>query len=120
VADRVRAIETLALDLQAAEAEARLPRTAAPDPTFLGQARAWAAGERLGAVLDPAELSGGDFVRNIKQLIDLLSQVAKVAPLASTRRTARTAAERMHRDLVAVSSEVSEPPGPPTADEAAT
>lgn len=112
VADRVRSIEALARDLQAAEADARLPRTATPDPTFLAQARAWAAGERLGVVLDPADLSGGDFVRNIKQLIDLLGQVATVAPLASTRRTARAAAEQMHRDLVAVSSEVTEPPGP--------
>jgi ATP-dependent RNA helicase HelY len=111
LAERVRAIEALARDLQGAEQTARLPSTAAPDPTFLATARAWATGARLAVVLDPADLSGGDFVRNVKQLIDLLRQVGTVAPLASTRRSARAAAEQLHRDLVAISSDVSDPPG---------
>ena len=47
--------------------------------------RAWAAGESFDTVLADEELSGGDFVRNVKQLIDLLRQIAEVAPLLDTR-----------------------------------
>ena len=61
------------------------PVTRLPDPTFLAAGHAWAAGESLDDVLDDEDLSGGDFVRNVKQLIDLLRQIAEVAPLAGHR-----------------------------------
>ena len=34
-------------------------------------------------------MTGGDFVRNVKQVIDLLRQIAEVAPEAETAATAR-------------------------------
>ena len=37
-------------------------------------------------VLEDEELSGGDFVRNVKQLIDLLRGIGDVAPVAGHRR----------------------------------
>ena len=49
-------------------------------------AYAWAAGESFAEVVEAEELSGGDFVRNIKQLIDLLRQIAEGAPEPATRR----------------------------------
>jgi ATP-dependent RNA helicase HelY len=116
LAERMREIEGRARSLQRDEESARLPRTRPPDPTFLPLARAWAAGERLGVLLGPEDLSGGDFVRNVRQLIDLLGQVAQVAPSAATARAARRAAEQLHRDLVAVSTDVGDADGPtPTA-----
>jgi ATP-dependent RNA helicase HelY len=54
-------------------------------------------------------MSGGDFVRNVKQVIDLLRQVAMVAENQETARAARTAAERLLRDVVAASSLVTIP-----------
>jgi ATP-dependent RNA helicase HelY len=54
-------------------------------------------------------MSGGDFVRNVKQVIDLLRQVAMVAEKEETSRAARTAAERLLRDVVAASSVVTIP-----------
>ena len=51
-------------------------------------------------------MSGGDFVRTIKQLIDLLRQLAIVAPVAATRRSAEKAAEALFRGVVAASSAV--------------
>ena len=51
-------------------------------------------------------MSGGDFVRNMKQLIDLLRQVAETAPDPATASTARAAAERLMRGVVAASSVV--------------
>jgi hypothetical protein len=57
-------------------------------------------------VVSEEELSGGDFVRNIKQLIDLLRQIAEVAPDAATRSTAAAASEALFRGVVAASSTV--------------
>jgi ATP-dependent RNA helicase HelY len=54
-------------------------------------------------------MSGGDFVRNVKQVIDLLRQVAVVAESDETARAARSAAERLLRDVVAASSVVTIP-----------
>jgi ATP-dependent RNA helicase HelY len=56
--------------------------------------------------VEAEELSGGDFVRTIKQLIDLLRQLAIVAPVAATRRSAEKAAEALFRGVVAASSAV--------------
>ena len=77
----------------------------APDPTFLAVAHAWAAGEALDDVLEDEDLSGGDFVRNVKQVIDLLGQVADVTD-QPTSAAAREAAARLYRGVVAASSAV--------------
>ncbi|MBV9660217.1 MAG: DEAD/DEAH box helicase, partial [Acidimicrobiales bacterium] len=78
-------------ELTAAEDDAGLPLTRSPDPSFAGLASAWAAGEELADVIEDEEMSGGDFVRNTKQLIDLLRQVGDTAPDPETARTARSA-----------------------------
>ena len=51
-------------------------------------------------------MSGGDFVRNIKQLIDLLRQLGDVAPVPATAKAARDAADRLFRGVVSASSVV--------------
>jgi len=71
-------------------------------------AHAWAAGEPLAEVLDQEDLSGGDFVRNVKNLIDLVRQVGEAAPDPATARAARQAAEALHRGVVSVSSTLDE------------
>ncbi len=55
-------------------------------------------------MLEDEELSGGDFVRNAKLLIDLLGQVADAASSPETARTAREAADRIFRGVVSASS----------------
>ncbi len=67
---------------------------------------AWAAGEGFAEVVEAEELSGGDFVRTTKQLIDVLRQLALVAPERDTRRAAEQAAEQLFRGVVAASSAV--------------
>jgi ATP-dependent RNA helicase HelY len=58
-------------------------------------------------------MTGGDFVRNMKQVIDLLRQLAEVAPDPSVRSAAAAAATRLKRGIVAASSVVTveEPDG---------
>jgi hypothetical protein len=105
-------ISELADMLEQEELERRLSITRKPDPTFVAAAWAWAAGESFSDVIDEEELTGGDFVRNIKQLIDLLRQLGDVAPLEATRRTARQAAGALLRGVVAASSTVGDMESP--------
>ncbi|WP_426572835.1 DEAD/DEAH box helicase [Aquihabitans sp. McL0605] len=115
VRERATRIEKLGRTLARDEERAGLPATRPPDPTFLALAYAWAAGESFDVVIAEEDLSGGDFVRNVKQLIDLLRQVGEVAPSSETRATARAAADRLFRGIIAASSEVSTNDGPGSA-----
>ncbi|HZP89758.1 MAG TPA: DEAD/DEAH box helicase [Actinomycetota bacterium] len=60
----------------------------------------WAEGKPLEDVLAETELAPGDFVRNCKQVLDLLRQIAEVAP-EETADLARRAAEAVDRGVVA-------------------
>jgi ATP-dependent RNA helicase HelY len=77
-----------------------------PDPGFLAVAFAWVGGEGFAELVADEELTGGDFVRTTKQLVDLLGQIAQTAPSAETRAAARRAAEEARRGVVADSSVV--------------
>ncbi|CAN5717604.1 RNA helicase [soil metagenome] len=97
-------IERLHRRLVVGEGRAGLPVTRALDPGFVGLAHAWVSGDDLDEVLDDEDLSGGDFVRKVKQLVDLLRQLGDVAPVAATAAAARSAAERLYRGVVETSS----------------
>ncbi len=79
VEHRFAQMTQLAAELEADEEASGLPLTRPPDAGFLGLAHAWVAGQPLDEILEDEELSGGDFVRNAKLLIDLLRQVADAA-----------------------------------------
>ena len=99
-------IERVARELNLAEDDAGLPLTRPPDPGFADLAFSWAAGDDLVDIIADEEISGGDFVRNVKQLIDLLRQLGDVAPEPATGKAAREAADRLFRGVVAASSVV--------------
>jgi superfamily II RNA helicase len=136
---RLESVLELSSELREEERAARLPVTRELDTGFAALAYAWARGRPLREVLalaegrrpvrgrrgrgrgrgSPGAMAGGDFVRNAKQLVDLLRQIGVVAPDPRTAAAARAAAERLLRDVVAVSSLVEPPPpaeeGPRTA-----
>ena len=99
--DRWRRILATSEDLAADERSTGLGEHRPPDPGFVAAAYAWVLGEELAEVVADEMLTGGDFVRTMKQLIDLARQVALVAPDAATRRQAREVAERAFRGVVA-------------------
>ncbi|MFT3854679.1 MAG: DEAD/DEAH box helicase [Ilumatobacteraceae bacterium] len=103
---RWQQIAALSDELLEVEEEAGLAEHRPPDPTFVAIAFAWAAGEGFAEVVEAEELSGGDFVRTTKQLIDLLRQLALVAPVRATRQSAEAAADALFRGVVAASSAV--------------
>jgi ATP-dependent RNA helicase HelY len=97
-------LEQLAIDLNRVEEDAGLPQTRPPDAGIFAPAYSWAAGDELGDVIADEEISGGDFVRNVKQLIDLLRQIRTVAAEPATAKAAGDAADRLFRGVVAASS----------------
>jgi ATP-dependent RNA helicase HelY len=103
---RWQRIESISAALHEVEQEASLGMHRSPDPSFIAIAFAWAAGEGFAEVVEAEELSGGDFVRTTKQLIDVLRQLALVAPVVETRRCADRAAQALFRGVVSASSTV--------------
>jgi len=89
------------------EAALSLRLTREPDPGFVPLAHEWTQGDHLDQVLGDDDVTGGDFVRQMRQLLDLLRQIAEVAPDPSTRHTARSAIGRVDRGVVAASSAIS-------------
>ena len=105
VRGRWRRIEAISDDLAAIERSRGLPEHRRPDATFAALAHAWVAGEGFADVVgDDGEISGGDFVRTMKQLVDLLRQLALVAPDPATRDAAEAAARLAFRGVVADSA----------------
>jgi len=96
---RLARLERLWGRLNRAERERGLPLTRPPAAGFMALAEGWAAGAELGPLIED-EISGGDFVRNVRLLVDLLRQVAEVAPELGTRSAAAAAADALHRGVV--------------------
>ncbi len=99
-------IERLSIELRVLESQTGLSEHRPPEPTFFAIAYAWVAGEGFAEVVAEEDLTGGDFVRTMKQLIDVLGQVGQVAPNPATRATARRAAAAAFRGVVADASMV--------------
>lgn len=108
VRSKWRSIEAMSSKLRRIELDQDLVPHRVPDPTYVSVAFAWAAGEGFADIIDEEELAGGDFVRNIKQVIDLLRQFSLVVPNEATRKNSAKACELLLRGVVEASSTVSE------------
>jgi len=95
-------LERLWRELAEVEREHRLDFLRRPDTGLAWAAYRWTEGDDLSEVLDDSDLTAGDFVRWIKQLIDLCGQVADAAGSTTLRETARDVVRRTRRGVVAV------------------
>ena len=93
---RVARLDALAQELNRVEGAHKVPPTRLPDAGFAAAAWSWAAGQDLHLILDE-DLTGGDFVRNVRQLVDLLRQLGEVAPEPATPATPPRRAARVTR-----------------------
>ena len=91
-------------DLDALEREHKLDFLREPDLGFAWAAYRWAEGASLDEVLKDTDLAAGDFVRWMKQLLDLTDQVADAAAGSGLRETARDTSRALRRGVVAYSS----------------
>jgi ATP-dependent RNA helicase HelY len=98
----LEATETVWAELSALELAHRLPEGTAPSPGIALATQRWAQGAALDVVLRDAELAAGDFVRWMKQAVDLLDQISLVADGPLGRR-ARQAIDGIRRGIVAYS-----------------
>ncbi len=98
----LEATEAVWEELQALEIAHRLPEGTAPSPGIALATQRWAQGAALDVVLRDAELAAGDFVRWMKQAVDLLDQLSIVADGPLGRR-ARQAIDSIRRGIVAYS-----------------
>jgi ATP-dependent RNA helicase HelY len=98
----LEATEAVWEELSALELAHRLPEGTAPSPGIALATQKWAQGAALDIVLRDAELAAGDFVRWMKQAVDLLDQLSIVADGPLGRR-ARQAIDSIRRGIVAYS-----------------
>jgi ATP-dependent RNA helicase HelY len=103
VRDVLGRMTSLWADLDALEREHKLDQLREPDLGFCWAAFRWAEGDELDELLEETELAAGDFVRWMKQLLDLTGQVGDAAG-GQLRETARETVERLRRGVVAYSS----------------
>jgi ATP-dependent RNA helicase HelY len=91
-------------ELDALEKDHKLEFLRPPDLGFAWVAYRWAEGDDLDDVLSASDLAAGDFVRWMKQLIDLAGQVADAAEESPLRKTAREVVRLLRRGVVAYSA----------------
>ena len=103
---RWESIEQVSRELEYLEHRHGLTQHRPPDPTFVAVAYAWVSGEGFAELVGEEALTGGDFVRTVKQLVDLLGQIAQVAPDPATRAAAREAVDRAFRGVIADASAI--------------
>jgi len=116
--DRFISLDVLATTLRARERALRLPETRTLDTGFAALAGAWISGRDLSLILMPQRknrrdpvsaepiMTGGDFVRNIKQLVDLLRQISLSPGPSAFKPVAAQAAEQLVRGIVLASTGV--------------
>jgi ATP-dependent RNA helicase HelY len=83
------------------EEKAGLTPTRAPDPGLSVEVWRWAGGADLDDVLTDTDITGGDFVRGVKQIADLCGQIGAAYTGTSLGRQARRGADRLIRGVVA-------------------
>jgi ATP-dependent RNA helicase HelY len=104
VRDVIKEMVKLWAQLEALERDHHLDFLRQPDAGFAWAAYRWAEGDELDDVLNVVELAAGDFVRWMKQLLDLAGQVADAAGDGPLRDTAREVVKAVRRGVVAYSA----------------
>jgi ATP-dependent RNA helicase HelY len=87
--------------LSALEEEAGLTPTRPPDPGLAVAVWRWASGADLDDVLVDTDITGGDFVRGVKQIADLCHQIGAAYAGSPLGRQARRGADQLIRGVVA-------------------
>ena len=104
--DRWAKIEQISRKLSAQEVQYGLLPHRFPDPGFMCTAYDWAHGTSLFDILDEDDVTAGDFVRTMKQLIDLLRQFSTIDDETISSTISGLAAKSLFTGVVAASSQI--------------
>ena len=100
LAEAIEAVDDLAGELARIERRAGLIEASRDrDAGFVSATFRWVGGADLADVLEDVEITGGDFVRAMKNIADLLGQVRSVAT-GDLSRTAEAALNALRRGIV--------------------
>ena len=97
--DKVSEIAKIWLEIHEDELEAAIGQTKELDLGFAWAAFRWAKGSGLSSILNESELSIGDFIRAIKQIMDLLRQLSIAYP--EYREKFQTALKSLDKGIIA-------------------
>jgi ATP-dependent RNA helicase HelY len=98
--DRYRMLQRIWRRVRRSEDEHHVELSRELDPGFATPIFHWAEGKHLDAVLAETGMAPGDFVRNAKQLLDLLRQISEVAG-GELAGSVRSAIDAVNRGVVA-------------------
>ncbi|WP_456694755.1 DEAD/DEAH box helicase [Aeromicrobium sp. P5_D10] len=104
VREAAATMNELCADLQQLEREHRVKFLRTPDFAFAGAVWSWCNDATLDEVLTDMDLAAGDFVRAMKQLIDVVAQIADAAGPGPLRKTAREALDELRHGVVSYTS----------------
>ena len=97
----IERMEELSIAIQDDEQRSGLPVHRFPDNGFARAASVWSSGGNLARVLEVLpDMGAGDFVRYVRQIVDLLRQIERAASNGTLSSTARATADSMYRGLV--------------------
>ena len=101
IAVTIEEMTRLWADLEQLERAHRLDFLRRPDPGFAWTAWRWAEGQDLDEIITRNDQTAGDFVRQMKQLIDFAGQIADAAAGTPVRDAARQLVKLLRRGIVA-------------------
>ena len=92
------------IEINDLETELGLEPIREPDAGFCWASYRWASGHSLSSILKGSDLTVGDFVRSMKQIIDLLRQISIASPHLSP--IVKDALGRIDRGVIAYAGAV--------------
>ena len=98
VANSLASVAKIWVELEDIENEFEVKTQREPDFGFCYSAYRWANGHSLSSVLKGTDMTVGDFVRSIRQLIDLLTQIAGASE--ELRPVCREGIKRLDRGVI--------------------
>jgi len=102
VGERIQAIEKIAKTITDLEWELGMDSKAILDSRYAEKIYSWASGQDLSAVLDSAT-SGGEFVRNVRLVSDLLRQIRTIGNV-ELQKVAAESIKALERGVVVVTA----------------
>ncbi len=96
--------ESYVADLNKDERDAGIKESRGLDYSMMFPAYLWARGKSLEDILDQRDIAGGDFVRAIKSIVDLLRQIEIATTDPALQELSRATHTLCFRDIIEISS----------------